>query len=302
MNSIPPELQRAADELLERGVGAAVITLGEKGALFHGKGVSEHVPAVSAGAVVETPEHTIAELVGAAAQRDKDAWDELVVRFQPLVLSVTVLVIWVREPASSHRSTSGPPVALSSLTKLPATYWIVLVIGAVLTLARFSEAFLVLRAQELGIALAMVPIVLVVMNLAYTAIAYPTGLAADRGHGRVLLTSGFLALIAADLVLAMSAERLLFFIGIVLWGAHMGLTQGLLSAMVADAAPPQLRGTAFGVFHLLTGTALLPASVLPGWLWSAYGSAYTFYAGAVFTAIALAGLLFIPATHALPQK
>jgi MFS family permease len=220
----------------------------------------------------------------------------------PAVLSVTVLVIWVREPASSHRSTSDLSVALSSFTKLPATYWIVVVIGAVLTLARFSEAFLVLRAQELGIALAMVPIVLVVMNLAYTAIAYPTGLAADRGHGRVLLTSGFLALIAADLVLAMSAERLLFFIGIVLWGAHMGLTQGLLSAMVADAAPPQLRGTAFGVFHLVSGTALLAASVLAGWLWSAYGSAYTFYAGAVFTAIALAGLLFIPATHALPQK
>jgi MFS family permease len=209
----------------------------------------------------------------------------------PAILSVTVLVLWVREPASSQPPVTANPLALSSLGKLPAAYWIVVVLGTVLTLARFSEAFLVIRAQHLGIALALVPVVLVVMNLAYTAIAYPAGIAADRGHRRALLVFGFLALIAADLVLAATADAVFFFIGIVLWGAHMGLTQGLLSAMVADAAPADLRGTAFGVFYLVSGVALLAASVLAGWLWSTYGAAYTFYAGAAFTAIALAGLL-----------
>jgi MFS family permease len=209
----------------------------------------------------------------------------------PAVLSVAVLVIWVREPRAAPAPAPGNPPSVSSLRKLPLSYWVVVALGAVLTLARFSEAFLIIRAQDLGIALALVPVVLVVMNLAYTAIAYPAGLAADRGHGRALLVWGFLALITADLVLAASADPVLFFVGILLWGAHMGLTQGLLAAMVADAAPAQLRGTAFGVFHLVSGVALLAASVLAGWLWSVYGAAYTFYAGAAFTALALAGFL-----------
>jgi MFS family permease len=209
----------------------------------------------------------------------------------PAVLSVTVLVIWVREPRAAPAPSQGNPLSASSLGKLPLGYWVVVALGAVLTLARFSEAFLVIRAQDLGIALALVPIVLVVMNLAYTAIAYPAGLAADRGHRRALLLWGFLALIVSDLLLASSNDRVLFFAAIVLWGAHMGLTQGLLAAMVADAAPAQLRGTAFGVFHLVSGVALLAASVLAGWLWSVYGAAYTFYAGAAFTALALAGFL-----------
>ena len=209
----------------------------------------------------------------------------------PAVLSVTVLVLWVREPGAAPASAQGNPLSVSSLAKLPPAYWVVVALGALLTLARFSEAFLVIRAQDLGIALALVPLVLVVMNLAYTAIAYPAGLAADRGHRKALLVLGFLSLIASDLLLAASVNPVLFFAGILLWGAHMGLTQGLLAAMVADAAPGGLRGTAFGVFHLVSGVALLAASVLAGWLWSVYGAAYTFYAGAAFTALALAGLL-----------
>jgi MFS family permease len=209
----------------------------------------------------------------------------------PAVLSVMVLVIWVREPRAAPAPAPSNPLSASSLGKLPLGYWVVVALGAVLTLARFSEAFLIIRAQDLGIVLALVPVVLVVMNLAYTAIAYPAGLAADRGHGRALLVWGFLALIMADLVLAATANPVFFFVGILLWGAHMGLTQGLLAAMVADAAPAQLRGTAFGVFHLVSGVALLAASVLAGWLWSVYGAAYTFYAGAAFTALALAGFL-----------
>ena len=209
----------------------------------------------------------------------------------PAILSVAVLLIWVREPPAPRASAAHRVPAIGSLSKLPAAFWIVVGLGALLTLARFSEAFLVIRAQELGIALALVPAVLVVMNLAYTAIAYPAGLAADRGHRRALLVWGLLALIAADLLLASTANPVWFFAAILLWGAHMGLTQGLLSALVADAAPAELRGTAFGIFHLVSGAALLAASVIAGWLWASFGAAWTFCAGAAFTAVALAGLL-----------
>jgi len=209
----------------------------------------------------------------------------------PAVVAVVVLVIWVREPAA-HRS-AKKPLSRASLREFSGHFWLVVALTAVMTLARFSEAFLVLRAQELGLALALVPIVLVVMNVAYTAIAYPAGIAADRGHRNALLAWGLLALVVADLVIAATATMWMLFAGIVLWGAHMGLTQGLLSAMVADAAPQKLRGTAFGVFHFVSGVALLAASVLAGWLWSAFGAAWTFYAGAAFTAVALSGLLLV---------
>lgn len=207
----------------------------------------------------------------------------------PAVLAVVVLVAFVREPAGSVAPLQRP--VFKSFHRIGMRTWLVVAVGAVLTLARFSEAFLVLRAQGLGIALAMVPIVLVVMNVAYTATAYPAGVAADRGHRKALLVWGLVALIASDVVIASTASRTLFFAGVVLWGLHMGLTQGLLSTLVADAAPADLRGTAFGVFHLVSGVAMLLASVIAGVLWDAYGPAWTFYAGAAFTALALLGLL-----------
>jgi len=208
----------------------------------------------------------------------------------PAILSVVVLVLFVREPPATSTAHANP-LSRTALGELTLRYWFVVALGAVFTLARFSEAFLVLRAQDLGMALAMVPIVLVVMNLAYTAIAYQAGLAADRGYRNHLLLWGLVALIAADLVIASFASLAALFAGVVLWGAHMGLTQGLLSALVAGTAPARLRGTAFGVFHLVSGVALLAASVLAGWLWSEHGAAATFYAGAAFTATALAGLV-----------
>ena len=207
----------------------------------------------------------------------------------PAIAAVAVLVLFVREPETAPAKRG--PVALALFRELPPAYWAVVTLGAVLTLARFSEAFLVLRAQELGLALALVPGVLIVMNLVYTAIAYPAGVAADRGHRKALMGWGIAALIAADLVLGATASLPALALGIVLWGAHMGLTQGLLSALVADASPAHLRGTAFGVFNLVSGLALLGASVLAGWLWSAHGAPSTFHAGAVFAALALAGLL-----------
>lgn len=206
----------------------------------------------------------------------------------PAIVSVAVLVLFVREGARIVRAANR--VSFTAIRSLPRHYWAIVALGAVLTLARFSEAFLVIRAHDVGLALAMVPAVLVVMNVAYTALAYPAGVAADRGHRRALLFWGLAALIASDLVLAASATPALLFAGVVLWGAHMGLTQGLLSKLVADASPPALRGTGFGVFHLVSGVALLGASLVAGGLWSAWGATATFYAGAALAALALAGL------------
>ena len=211
------------------------------------------------------------------------------VAFVPALVCVAVLVLFVEEPAALAPR-NGEKLSFQSLARLPRHYWAVVALGAVLTLARFSEAFLVIRAQEVGLSLPLVPLVLVVMNLVYTATAYPAGLAADRGRRRSLLFWGCLALIAADVVLASRATPAALFAGVVLWGMHMGLTQGLLSTLVADASPPALRGTGFGVFHLVSGVALLAASLLAGELWSAYGAPATFLAGAGFTVVALAGL------------
>ncbi len=211
----------------------------------------------------------------------------------PAIAAVLVLVLFVREPEGLRPVKTANPVSFRNLSSLGHLYWAVVGLGAVLTLARFSEAFLILRAQDLGMALAAIPAVLVVMNVVYTAVAYPAGVAADRGQRTALLFWGLAALIAADVVLAATASVWALFAGIVLWGVHMGLTQGLLSTLVADAAPAGLRGTAFGVFHLVSGVALLAASVLAGWLWSLHGPSATFYAGAGFCAVALVGLLAV---------
>ena len=210
----------------------------------------------------------------------------------PAVIAVLVLVVWVREPerGQSPAAVQGK-VEWRAYSRLQRHFWLIVALGAVLTLARFSEAFLVLRAQDLGLVLALVPAVLVVMNLVYTAVSFPAGVAADRGGQRALLFWGLAALIASDLVLGAGAGLAAVFAGAALWGVHMGLTQGLLSKLVADAAPAALRGTAFGVFHLVSGAALLAASVLAGWLWSTLGASSTFYAGAAFAALALIGLL-----------
>jgi len=159
-----------------------------------------------------------------------------------------------------------------------------------LTLARFSEAFLVLRAQNLGFDVAHAPLVMVVMSIVYAITAYPAGAALDRGRGAPMLAGGLVALVAADLVLALASGAVSVLAGAALWGLHMGLTQGLLAALVASAAPNDLRGTAFGVFNLVCGIALLIASVLAGWLWDTYGPAQTFYVGAGFTVLAGIGL------------
>ncbi|WP_374246459.1 MFS transporter [Zoogloea sp.] len=184
------------------------------------------------------------------------------------------------------------PLSRAELARLPAAYWWVVGISAVFTVARFSEAFLVLRAQELGVALVWIPMVLVVMNVVYSLSSYPVGVLADRLHRGSLLGLGFAVLVAADLALALVDGLAGLAIGVALWGLHMGMTQGLLAALVADTAPAALRGTAFGVFNLAGGLGLLLASVVAGALWDAFGARATFLCGAAFAAVALAGLVW----------
>jgi len=213
----------------------------------------------------------------------------------PAVLSVALLVVGVREPVSPARAVRINPIQRANLQRLSAWYWWVVAVGAMFTLARFSEAFLILRAHDLGVAMAWVPLVLVAMNLVYAACAYPFGWLSDRVSHTKLLAAGTVVLIAADLVLATGDDLFSLLLGVGLWGVHMGMTQGLLATMVADTAPTDLRGTAFGVFNLISGLALLLASVLAGWLWDTHGAASTFYAGAVLACTALLGLLVTPA-------
>ncbi|MBI4184173.1 MAG: MFS transporter, partial [Proteobacteria bacterium] len=218
----------------------------------------------------------------------------------PAALAVAILVVGVREPAPARAATHGPathgPAGPRSraIEGVGAAYWGLLAVASALMLGRFSEAFLVLRAHGAGLAVGMVPLVLVVMNLAYAASAYPAGALSDRLGRRGVLVAGMLVLMAADAVLASAGGVAAVLAGVVLWGLHMGLTQGLLAAMVADAAPARLGGTAFGVFGLASGVAVLAASLAAGWLWDAFGPPAPFWAGVAVTGLALALLAAVP--------
>jgi len=210
----------------------------------------------------------------------------------PAFVSVAVLILGVQEP---ERAETSPGIqnrfTLSAIQQLPLRYWLIVLLSAVFTLARFSEAFLVLRALDVGLAIGYVPLVMIVMNIVYAVSAYPAGIAADHLNRRTLLIVGLAMLITADLVLAAAASPLTAFVGAGFWGLHMGLTQGLFAKLVADVAPTELRGTAFGLFNLVGGGALLLASVLAGALWNTLGAPATFVAGAAFAALAAFGLL-----------
>jgi MFS family permease len=209
----------------------------------------------------------------------------------PGLMSVALLFLGIKEP--EHRQTFKGTNLLrwKTLTDLGSRYWLVVGFGAIFTLARFSEAFLVLRAQRGGIPVAFVPLVMVAMNVIYASSAYPFGKLADQMRHTTLLSLGLLVLIAADLVLAMDDHWNVVLAGVGLWGLHLGMTQGLLATMVADTVPAELRGTAYGFFNLASGVAMLLASVLAGFLWDQLGASFTFYAGAAFCAIALTGLV-----------
>ncbi len=209
----------------------------------------------------------------------------------PAGLAVLVLAVFVRERPHAAAARVRSPINRGDLGRLGGAYWRLVAVATVLTLARFSDAFVVLRADAAGMRLASLPLVMVVMNAVYTVAAYPAGAWSDR-HGRwPVLVAGAGVLVAADLVLSVRAGVGLVLAGVSLWGLHLALTQGLLAALVADRAPANLRGTAFGVFNLATGLALLVASLIAGWLWDAAGPGRTFIVGAAFAAAAFAGLL-----------
>jgi len=210
----------------------------------------------------------------------------------PAALSVLILIFGVHEPGTGKvHPRPISPVQWQTLKEFRGAYWWVVVAGGVFTLARFSEAFLILRAQQLGLADSFAPMVLVIMNVVYALSAYPSGRLADRMSHTKLLAAGLAVLILSDLVLAQAQGLAAVVVGVVLWGLHMGMTQGLLATMVAGTAPAHLRGTAFGFFNLVSGIAMLIASVLAGLLWDQLGAAVTFYAGAAFSILALALLM-----------
>ena len=212
----------------------------------------------------------------------------------PGLLAVALLFFGLREPEKMEAHEPVNPISRGNMQRLGNAYWWVVGIGAVFTLARFSEAFLVLRAAQGGIPVALVPLVMVAMNVIYAASAYPFGKLSDRMDHNKLLALGLAVLIAADLVLASDNHWTTVLPGVALWGMHMGITQGLLARMVADVTPTDMRGTAYGFFNLMSGLAMLFASVLAGLLWDRLGASFTFYAGAIFCLAAAIALAWRP--------
>ena len=217
----------------------------------------------------------------------------------PAVLSVLLLIAGLREPDRPEKAKPGNPIRRKNLKRMGAAYWWVASIGAALSLARFSEAFLVLRAQQSGIPLSLVPLVMVAMNFVYAVCAYPFGRLSDRFSYRVLLALSLVVLLCADLALSVDGHWGIMLAGVALWGVHMGMSQGLLGVMVAGAAPADLRGTAYGFFNFVSGLAVLLASLAAGGLWDSFGAAYTFYAGAGFCVLTIA---LIIGAEVLPRR
>jgi MFS family permease len=212
----------------------------------------------------------------------------------PALLSFALISFAVKEPdRPAPLRKVRAPLSAGELKQLSSRYWWVVAIASVFTLARFSEAFLILRARSAGMPAELAPVVMVVMNIVYSLSAYPAGILSDRFNRMAVLVCGFVFLVAADAVIGFGGSVGAVMAGVALWGLHMGFTQGLLSALVADTAPPELRGTAFGMFNLIGGLALLLASVIAGALWDIVGPEGTFLAGAAFTIVALAGLLIV---------
>lgn len=205
----------------------------------------------------------------------------------PAVLAVVCVLVGVEDqPSDGVRGKARPPIDLKDLSRFDRGFWLLVALGVVFTLARFSEGFLVLKAHADGLPVMYAPLVLVALNLVYSAGAYPSGMLADRMSASVLLVLGLAALVAADLFLALGHGLGASFIGIGLWGVHLALTQGLLSKLVADHAPPELRGSAFGLFNLMTGLAMLLASIVAGLVWDRISPSATFMVGAGFAVLA----------------
>ena len=211
----------------------------------------------------------------------------------PGFASLVVLLVGVKEPAHPYPDDSWR-IRRSDLALLTVPFWWAIAIAAIFSLARFSPAFLVLKAHDVHVDAAFVPIILVAMYLAYSAASYPFGILADRINRHLQLGIGAVTLIAADLTLAGARTVWMTVLGAALWGLQMGVTQGLLSAAIADAAPERLRGTAFGIYDLAVGASTFVASAGAGTLWMLGGPTGTFVAGASLAAGAIMILLLRP--------
>jgi MFS family permease len=211
----------------------------------------------------------------------------------PGLLSVVILAFYVSEPVVSFTGSLKFPLHRKNLREMGCSYWLAVLFGCLFTLARFSEAFLLLRATSVGMKASMVPALMVLMNVVYSLTAYPVGRLSDRIGRTGMMAVGLVVLIASDLIFAVANASWVVAAGTALWGLHMGLTQGLLSAMIADNARQDLRGTAFGIFSLASGVATLLASIFAGWLWEGFGAPATFIAGATIATAALIGFMVL---------
>ena len=205
----------------------------------------------------------------------------------PAMLSFALIVLAVDEPDPAPTKIARPPLSRAELARLGGSFWLVVGVATIFTLARFSEAFLLLRAQSVGFPPALAPSVMLIMNVVYAFSAWPVGWLSDRIGRGGLLMGGFSVLVVADLMLAFAPNMTVVAAAAAAWGLHMGLTQGLLASLVADTAPDDLRGTAFGVLSFVTGIGVLAASLIAGTLWDIFGPTSTFLAGAAFTMFAL---------------
>jgi MFS family permease len=210
----------------------------------------------------------------------------------PALFVLLIIIFAIKEPARAASTEKKPfPLRRSQLKLLSPIFWVVTFVASILTLARFSEAFLILRGDNIGLGVAFAPAILIAMNAVYSLSAWPVGALSDKIGRQGLLVAGIATLVLADIVLAYANTPVLVFIGAGLWGLHMGLTQGIITAYIADSVPAHLRDTGFGVYNFVTGIALLAASVIAGYLWSAHGPVITFAAGAVFSVLSLLGFL-----------
>ncbi len=209
----------------------------------------------------------------------------------PAIIAVLIVLFWVKEPIAKKSHIFHSPLKWNVLRFFSGQYWWVVLIGGFFSLARFSEAFLVLRAQQIGFSITLMPLIMVIMSLSYAISAYPAGILSDHINKKFLLGIALILLILADLMLANSNSIGFSLVGVAIWGLHMGFSQGILSTLIAETTPKKLKATAFGIFGLITGLLMLVASVLAGWLWDQYGAAYSFYASAVFAFLGLSSLL-----------
>jgi MFS family permease len=215
----------------------------------------------------------------------------------PAIIAFLILAFSVKEPAIHHAGKIKTLLRIRDIRHVGSAYWQLVAIAGVLTLARFSQAFLVLKAQATGLPIAFVPLVMVVMNIFYAGAAYPAGILSDMVNRKTVLLIGLAFLIAADVVLGFTGNLWMLALGVGLWGLHMAFSEGLLATMVTDATPAELRGTAYGIFNLVSGVALLAASIIAGLLWDRFGSSMTFFTGAAFTAVTFMGLLIVRVNH-----